>query len=67
MRKPSCTSLRWCCTALALVASVSTFSFVASAQESKKVPAYYGPQPSTENIDLTMYSRIARKGSSMER
>jgi len=62
MRKPSCISLRWCCTAMALVVSVSTLGFVASAQESKKVPAYYGPQPATENIDLTMYSRIRTEG-----
>ena len=63
MRKLSCTPLRCCFTALALVVSVSAaLGFVASAQESKKVPAYYGPQPATENIDLTMYSRIRTEG-----
>jgi carboxypeptidase Q len=63
MRKLSCIPLRWCCTAIALV-SVTTFSSVANAQESKKVPAYYGPQPAAENLDLTMYARIRNEGMS---
>jgi len=63
MRKLSCTPLRWCCTAIALV-SVTTFSSVANAQESKKVPSYYSPQPAAENIDLTMYARIRNEGLS---
>jgi hypothetical protein len=29
----------------------------AGAQE-KKLPSYYGPQPETEAVDLTMYQRI---------
>jgi carboxypeptidase Q len=28
----------------------------------KKEPSFYGPQPSTENIDLTMYARIRDEG-----
>ena len=32
----------------------------ASAQ--KKTPSYYGPQPTVENIDLTMYARIREEG-----
>ena len=28
----------------------------------QKVPSYYGPQPATENIDLTMYARIRDEG-----
>ena len=64
MRKLSCTPLRWCCTAIALLVSVTTSSSVANAQESKKVPAYYGPQPAAENIDLTMYARIRNEGMS---
>ncbi len=28
----------------------------------KKEPSYYGPQPSTENIDLNMYARIRDEG-----
>jgi len=64
MRKLSCIPLRWCCTAIALLVSVTTSSSVANAQESKKVPAYYGPQPAAENIDLTMYARIRNEGMS---
>jgi len=63
MRKLSCIPLRWCCTAIALV-SVTTFSSVANAQESKKVPAYYGLQPAAESLDLTMYARIRNEGMS---
>jgi hypothetical protein len=33
----------------------------AGAQE-KKVPSYYGPQPETEAVDLTMYQRIRNEG-----
>jgi len=64
MRKLSCIPLRWCCTAIALLVSVTTSSSVANAQESKKVPAYYGPQPAAENLDLTMYARIRNEGMS---
>jgi hypothetical protein len=35
----------------------------AGAQE-KKVPSYYGPQPETEAVDLTMYQRIRNEGMS---
>ncbi len=28
----------------------------------QKAPSYYGPQPATENIDLTMYARIRDEG-----
>jgi carboxypeptidase Q len=31
-------------------------------EEEKPVPSYYGPQPATENIDLTMYARIRDEG-----
>jgi hypothetical protein len=31
-------------------------------EESKAVPSYYGPQPATETIDLTMYARIRDEG-----
>ncbi len=33
-----------------------------SAGAQKKVPSYYGPQPSVEAIDLTMYARIREEG-----
>jgi carboxypeptidase Q len=31
-------------------------------EEEKSVPSYYGPQPATEDIDLTMYARIRTEG-----
>jgi hypothetical protein len=31
-------------------------------EESQPVPSYYGPQPATETIDLTMYARIRDEG-----
>ncbi|HEY4355434.1 MAG TPA: M20/M25/M40 family metallo-hydrolase [Acidobacteriaceae bacterium] len=34
----------------------------AEGDNPKKVPSYYGAQPATENIDLTMYSRIRTEG-----
>lgn len=30
--------------------------------DQKKEPSYYGPQPTTENVDLTMYARIREEG-----
>ena len=55
---------RWgCCTAA--IASLVVPS-VAADKKGKDTPAetpsYYGPQPATENIDLTMYSRIREEG-----
>jgi carboxypeptidase Q len=46
----------------ALAAVISIGCRGAGAQESKKVPSYYGPQPATESLDLTMYSRIRTEG-----
>ncbi len=34
----------------------------APAEKQPEVPSYYGPQPATENIDLTMYARIREEG-----
>ncbi|MCU1323147.1 MAG: peptidase [Acidobacteriaceae bacterium] len=51
------TIVRWSC--LAAVASLSLSTFAA---DKKEVPSYYGVQPTTENIDLTMYARIREEG-----
>jgi len=34
----------------------------APAEKQPEVPSYYGSQPATENIDLTMYARIREEG-----
>jgi carboxypeptidase Q len=59
--------VRWgCCTAAIASLAVPAFSAdkkpkdAASAAET--TPSYYGSQPTTENIDLTMYSRIRDEG-----
>jgi carboxypeptidase Q len=56
--------VRWaCCTAT--IASLVVPS-VAADKKTKdapvETPSYYGPQPATENIDLTMYARIREEG-----
>jgi carboxypeptidase Q len=55
---------RWgCCTA-----AIASFAVPSVAADKKakdaavETPAYYGPQPATENIDLTMYARIREEG-----
>ena len=64
----ACKFLRWSATASLMVAVVSTGWLGARAEdkkkheESKPVPSYYGPQPATETIDLTMYARIRDEG-----
>jgi hypothetical protein len=35
---------------------------VAPAPSKPEVPGYYGPQPATEKLDLTMYARIREEG-----
>jgi carboxypeptidase Q len=59
--------VRWgCCTAA--IASLAVPAFSAdkkpkdAAPAAETTPSYYGPQPTTENIDLTMYSRIRDEG-----
>ncbi len=60
------TFVRWgCCTAA--IATLAIPSFAADKKAPRKsllaeTPSYYGPQPATENIDLTMYSRIRDEG-----
>ncbi len=55
---------RWgCCTAA--VASLALPAYSADKKTKEVVaetPSYYGPQPATENIDLTMYARIREEG-----
>jgi carboxypeptidase Q len=34
----------------------------AAAEHTAEIPSYYGSQPATENLDLTMYSRIREEG-----
>jgi carboxypeptidase Q len=59
--------VRWgCCTAAIASLAVPAFSAdkkpkdAATAPET--TPSYYGPQPATENVDLTMYARIREEG-----
>src|SRR5271156_2142284 len=52
-----------CCTAA--IASLAVPAHSADKKTKDVVaetPSYYGPQPATENIDLTMYSRIREEG-----
>src|SRR5580692_350985 len=50
----------------AAIASLAVPAFSAdkkpSAATPEATPSYYGPQPATENIDLTMYARIRDEG-----
>jgi carboxypeptidase Q len=56
--------VRWgCCSAA--IASLAVPSIAADKKAKDTVvetPSYYGPQPATENIDLTMYARIREEG-----
>jgi carboxypeptidase Q len=59
--------LRDACRMAALASLVvPALSVHAADKKSKEVvaetPSYYGPQPATENIDLTMYARIREEG-----
>jgi carboxypeptidase Q len=68
MAKFACKCLRWSTTTALMAAVVSTVCLSVSAEDKKKhdeakpVASYYGPQPATENIDLTMYQRIRDEG-----
>jgi hypothetical protein len=59
------TLVRWgCCTAAIATLVVPS---IAADKDGKKeatpeTPSYYGPQPATENVDLTMYARIRDEG-----
>ena len=64
----ACKFMRWSAS-VALTAVLVSVSLSAEAQDKKKhveetpaVPSYYGPQPASEDIDLTMYARIRTEG-----
>ena len=60
--------VRWgCCMATIATLTVPAFSADKKPKETAATPeattpSYYGPQPATENIDLTMYARIREEG-----
>ena len=60
--------VRWgCCMATIAILAVPAYSAdkkpkEAAAAAPEGAPSYYGPQPATENIDLTMYARIREEG-----
>ncbi len=56
--------VRWGC-GTAAIASLAVPSVAADKKTKDTVaetPSYYGPQPATESIDLTMYARIREEG-----
>jgi hypothetical protein len=68
MAKFARTLLRRSTTTALLTAAIVTVCLSASAEDKKKhegakpVPSYYGPQPATETLDLSMYQRIRDEG-----
>lgn len=58
----------WSCCLLALaslslpVVQAQKAKPAAPAPSKPEVPEYYGPQPATEKLDLTMYARIREEG-----
>jgi carboxypeptidase Q len=65
--KPVCVRLVRLSASVALMAAVVSTTALAQKKkgesaESKPVPSYYGPQPSTEPLDMTMYHRIREEG-----
>ncbi len=51
--------VRWGCAA-SVAGSLTGLSF--AAEKKGEVPSYYGPQPTVESVDLTMYARIREEG-----
>jgi carboxypeptidase Q len=55
-----------CCTAVIASLAIPAYSADKKPKEAaapaETVPSYYGPQPTTENVDLTMYARIREEG-----
>ena len=56
------TGVRWGFCAAAVASLALPAGAAEKNTDGKKEPAYYGPQPATENIDLTMYARIREEG-----
>jgi carboxypeptidase Q len=56
--------VRWgCCTAAIASLAVPSVAADKKAKDTAvETPSYYGPQPTTEAIDLTMYARIREEG-----
>jgi carboxypeptidase Q len=56
--------VRWgCCTAAIASLAVPSIAADKKAKDTpSETPSYYGPQPATENLDLTMYARIREEG-----
>src|SRR5271154_5942647 len=59
--------VRWgCCAAAIASLAVPALSADKKPKDAvtapEAVPSYYGPQPATEDIDLTMYARIREEG-----
>jgi carboxypeptidase Q len=56
--------VRWgCCTAAIASLAVPSIAADKKAKDTPiETPSYYGPQPATENLDLTMYARIREEG-----
>ncbi len=53
--------VRWSCCGVA-VAGLTLSGHAAEKGAAEAAPSYYGAQPATENLDLTMYSRIRDEG-----
>ncbi len=54
---------RWsCCIAVLATVSLPTYAADAKKKDVVETPSYYGLQPATEDIDLTMYARIREEG-----
>jgi carboxypeptidase Q len=56
--------VRWgCCTAAIASLTVPSVAADKKAKDTAvETPSYYGPQPATEALDLTMYARIREEG-----
>ena len=69
MTSSACNCLRQRASVLLVMIAIASTPFLnASAQDKTKhapdkpVPSFYGPQPATEDLDLTMYARIRTEG-----
>ncbi len=50
------------CFGIGAIALTSLIGTASAAEKKPEAPSYYGPQPATEAIDLTMYARIREEG-----
>ncbi len=57
------TFVRWsCCTAAIACFALPSIAADKDGKKEADAGSYYGPQPATENIDLTVYARIREEG-----